>query len=147
LKTAFTEIEKLVRLRADAARKMVARAVRAGRLVSLQDTPVLCVDCEKNRATSYDHRDYAKPLQVEPVCRRCNKIRGAARNHFFSGQQRGRLLRVTCSCGYNIRVTKKWLTLKGPPICPCGYRMSLAAMERFSLIPAKECYPPQRELF
>lgn len=26
----------------------------------------------------YDHRDYTKPLSVEPVCRSCNKLRGPA---------------------------------------------------------------------
>ncbi|MFA5633142.1 MAG: hypothetical protein WC997_16665 [Porticoccaceae bacterium] len=29
-------------------------------------------------ATDYDHRDYRKPLSVEPVCRRCNLSRGYA---------------------------------------------------------------------
>jgi hypothetical protein len=24
----------------------------------------------------YEHRDYTKPLQVEPVCRSCNALRG-----------------------------------------------------------------------
>lgn len=35
----------------------------------------ICVDCGK-RAEHYDHRDYYKPLEVEPVCRGCNKRRG-----------------------------------------------------------------------
>ena len=39
-----------------------------------------CVDCGYP-AHSYDHRDYSKPLDVEPVCRSCNKIRGAADNY------------------------------------------------------------------
>ena len=37
----------------------------------------ICVDCRK-RAFDYDHRDYSKPLAVEPVCRRCNQLRGPA---------------------------------------------------------------------
>ena len=37
----------------------------------------LCVDCGK-QARDYDHRDYNKPLDVQPVCRRCNKLRGPA---------------------------------------------------------------------
>ena len=36
-----------------------------------------CVDCGAN-ATDYDHRDYNKPLDVEPVCRSCNIRRGNA---------------------------------------------------------------------
>lgn len=36
-----------------------------------------CVDCGAP-ATCYDHRDYSKPWQVEPVCARCNNVRGAA---------------------------------------------------------------------
>ena len=35
----------------------------------------LCVDCGAP-AWEYDHRDYGKPLQVEPVCHPCNKLRG-----------------------------------------------------------------------
>jgi hypothetical protein len=34
-----------------------------------------CVDCGAG-AQCYDHRDYHKPLQVEPVCRPCNVRRG-----------------------------------------------------------------------
>lgn len=36
-----------------------------------------CVDCG-NGATEYEHRDYNKPLAVEPVCRTCNHRRGSA---------------------------------------------------------------------
>jgi hypothetical protein len=38
-----------------------------------------CTDCS-HYAEVYDHRDYAKPLDVEPVCRRCNVKRGAGLN-------------------------------------------------------------------
>lgn len=34
-----------------------------------------CKDCA-HWAKLYDHRDYDKPLKVEPVCWRCNKLRG-----------------------------------------------------------------------
>ncbi len=34
-----------------------------------------CADCGK-KAKVYDHRDYSKPLEVEPVCVRCNVRRG-----------------------------------------------------------------------
>jgi hypothetical protein len=36
-----------------------------------------CVDCGA-QARDYDHRDYNKPLEVDPVCRRCNLRRGPA---------------------------------------------------------------------
>lgn len=36
-----------------------------------------CVDCGR-LAQCYDHRDYNWPLRVEPVCRRCNALRGPA---------------------------------------------------------------------
>lgn len=39
-----------------------------------EPTKLKCVDCGK-RAHVYDHRDYSKPLEVEPVCRRCNSRR------------------------------------------------------------------------
>lgn len=38
-----------------------------------------CADCGQCRAQCYDHRDYADPLRVEPVCTRCNVLRGPAR--------------------------------------------------------------------
>lgn len=37
----------------------------------------LCVDCGAP-AKHYDHRDYLRPLDVEPVCVRCNLRRGPA---------------------------------------------------------------------
>lgn len=36
-----------------------------------------CVDCGE-QAYGYDHRSYNRPLDVEPVCRSCNKKRGPA---------------------------------------------------------------------
>jgi len=36
-----------------------------------------CVDCGE-KAFGYDHRDYTKPLSVDPVCPSCNKERGPA---------------------------------------------------------------------
>mgnify|MGYP003473459537 CR=1 FL=1 len=41
-----------------------------------------CVDCGKP-AKDNDHRDYLKPLEVEPVCRSCNVKRGAAFNSVY----------------------------------------------------------------
>ena len=38
-----------------------------------------CVDCGQ-RAFHYDHRYYSRPLDVVPVCRTCNHLRGPARD-------------------------------------------------------------------
>lgn len=51
----------------------VSNAVKSGRLRSPRT--MQCKDCG-GRATEYDHRDYSKPLDVEPVCHSCNKLRG-----------------------------------------------------------------------
>lgn len=56
----------------------VRRAVRNGLLRPAHE--LACVDCSKS-AREYDHRDYAKPLDVVPVCRSCNLKRGPALNH------------------------------------------------------------------
>lgn len=53
----------------------VAAAVRDGYLSPPAEHQ--CVDCGA-QAQQYDHRDYRKPLVVEPVCRSCNKLRGPA---------------------------------------------------------------------
>lgn len=58
--------------------RAVADAVKTGGLPRLDGT-IGCVDCGKP-ARSYDHRDYAKPLEVEPVCTKCNHQRGPAKN-------------------------------------------------------------------
>lgn len=51
----------------------VNRAVRYGRL--LPPETFRCVDCDE-WAEVWEHRDYSKPLQVEPVCKSCNALRG-----------------------------------------------------------------------
>lgn len=57
----------------EAARLVTNYAVRVGFL----PMPELyaCVDCGAP-AICYEHRDYNKPLDVEPVCRACNGRRG-----------------------------------------------------------------------
>lgn len=50
-------------------------AVRAGRLP--HPSTLACVDCD-GPAVEYEHRDYNRPLAVEPICRRCNLLRGPA---------------------------------------------------------------------
>lgn len=56
----------------------VSHAVRTGKLP--RPTTLMCADCGRP-ATEYDHRDYSKPLEVEPVCHPCNKLRGPGLNH------------------------------------------------------------------
>jgi hypothetical protein len=35
--------------------------------------------------------------------------------------EKTRLLKAICeSCGYTVRVTRKWIILAGPPLCPCN---------------------------
>ncbi len=60
-----------------AATKLLRKAIRNGmpKAKALQ-----CVDCFAP-AFDYDHRDYSKPLEVVPVCRRCNQLRGPADRH------------------------------------------------------------------
>lgn len=58
------------------AHSIVGKAKRDGRLPWL-DGKVLCVDCGAPAAV-YDHREYARPLDVVPVCRGCNARRGPA---------------------------------------------------------------------
>jgi hypothetical protein len=57
------------------AHKMVELAVRLGYLKPVSEC--LCVQCGA-QATDYDHRDYNKPLEVEPLCRGCNVTRPPA---------------------------------------------------------------------
>ena len=51
--------------------------VRHGRMLPAKS--FACVDCGRP-AREYDHRDYNKPLAVDPVCNCCNGKRGAAIN-------------------------------------------------------------------
>ena len=55
----------------------VHKAKDRGELPHLMCGDIPCVDCGAP-ARDYDHRDYNKPLDVEPVCRRCNILRGPA---------------------------------------------------------------------
>jgi hypothetical protein len=58
----------------------VTKAVRNGDLPKA--SVCKCVDCGR-QAQQHDHRDYTKPLEVEPVCRSCNQKRGHAFNSIF----------------------------------------------------------------
>ena|ERR1039458_4542313 len=55
------------------AHRAIARAIKRGdipKAIELQ-----CKDCGK-AAVHYDHRDYRKPLEVDPVCKNCHNKRG-----------------------------------------------------------------------
>ena len=55
--------------------KAVKKAVKDGLLAPVKT--LFCIDCGKP-AECYDHRDYNKPIDVVPVCRKCNFRRGSA---------------------------------------------------------------------
>lgn len=57
------------------AHSQVKYAIKHGNLAPIKD--MKCVDCG-SQAEIYDHKDYNKPLEVEPVCRSCNRKRGSA---------------------------------------------------------------------
>lgn len=61
---------------ASRAHQRVFRAVLSGLLPRL-DGSIKCADCG-GAANEYDHRDYTRPLDVEPVCGSCNSKRGVA---------------------------------------------------------------------
>lgn len=59
---------------------IVAYAKKTGQIASLAGNKrIRCKDCNAI-AEVWDHRDYAKPLEVEPVCYSCNSKRGSAKN-------------------------------------------------------------------
>ena len=58
------------------AHASVAKAVKLGHLPKIRT--LQCVDCSAV-AQCFDHRDYAEPLHVEPVCDSCNRVRGVAK--------------------------------------------------------------------
>jgi hypothetical protein len=59
-----------------AARRSVQAAIARGDI--RRAIEFACVDCSRP-AFCYDHRDYSKPLQIEPVCKSCNTKRGPGR--------------------------------------------------------------------
>lgn len=76
---------RFVHLR-NSANRAVGIEVHKGRIPRLHNpkmgldrgVKVTCVDCGKNPAIEYDHRDYTRPLEVDPVCQSCNQLRGMA---------------------------------------------------------------------
>lgn len=67
------------------AQSAVHKAVRAGEILPARG--LACADCGKP-AYGFDHRDYTKPLAVDPVCRSCNWHRGPAVRTFIHGSLR-----------------------------------------------------------
>ena len=77
---------------------IVRRAIFFGELRDLKSgKTVRCIDCGK-RASMYDHRDYTKPLEVEPVCRGCNKNRGSANGAPVKQTRRANIVENTQTC-------------------------------------------------
>jgi transcriptional regulator with XRE-family HTH domain len=70
-------INQILNDAAHRARAAVAQAVKIGKLP--KPSTLKCVDCGV-RASQYDHRDYAKRREVEPVCAKCNTKRGYGKN-------------------------------------------------------------------
>lgn len=60
---------------ANPAHSRVKKAIDSGKL--RPPAELTCVDCGM-QAEQYDHRKYSEPLNVEPVCRKCNLRRGPA---------------------------------------------------------------------
>lgn len=73
----FRHNEKIKYSQMERAKGVVYVQVRKGKLPK----PELfdCVDCGEE-AKHWEHRDYLKPLQVEPVCPSCNSKRGPGLN-------------------------------------------------------------------
>lgn len=63
-----THVAERVRNR---AYRQVFMARLSGRLPELSVEHIPCVECG-SRAQHWDHRDYTKPLDVQPLCRSCN---------------------------------------------------------------------------
>jgi Bacterial regulatory protein, Fis family len=71
-----------IRSYCDTCRPFVQEVIgRAHKVMHAANIPAAagyeCVDC-KRPAFSWDHRYYSQPLEVEPVCARCNTNRGPA---------------------------------------------------------------------
>lgn len=42
-----------------------------------------------------------------------------------ASKQSTRLIKAECDCGYNVRITKKWIDEVGPPLCPMHGEMHI----------------------
>jgi formylmethanofuran dehydrogenase subunit E len=62
------------------AKMEVYKAVRSGKLPKAKT--LKCHVCGE-QAYAYEHRDYDKPLEVKPICRKCNEHLGKAKNNYI----------------------------------------------------------------
>lgn len=72
-------------------------------------TKYRCVDCGA-RASCYDHRDYRKPNDVEPVCKRCDANRGSGKP--WAGCDEAWVVRAM-AFEKNRKIVKRWYFFKG----------------------------------
>ena len=68
------------------AYRVLKKAIENGTIPKIK-SDTKCVDCGKS-AQCYEHRDYSKPLLVEPVCYSCNGKRGPGEPRFPTDQTR-----------------------------------------------------------
>ena len=59
------------------ARLVLQKSLKDGSFIKVRDSGLSCVDCD-GPATCWEHRDYSKPLDVEPCCHGCNVRRAEA---------------------------------------------------------------------
>lgn len=80
---------KCYKIRSSTIGKAISKVnvARKNGTLPLLDGKIKCVDCGKP-AKQYDHRDYSKPLDVDPVCRGCNVKRGEGKNTFGKVKQK-----------------------------------------------------------
>lgn len=64
------------------ARKQVSNAIRSGRLVR----PSICEHCGETCFPQASHDDYARPLDVEWLCRPCHEIKDL-KTHCVNGHE------------------------------------------------------------
>lgn len=67
----------IARMLGQSAHMKVYRAVATQQLPPARS--LTCTDCCGKPAHYYEHRDYDKPLDVVPICQRCNMKRGPAK--------------------------------------------------------------------
>lgn len=59
------------------AASVLRKEIRKGNMLKAKDIGLACVDCG-SAAEVWEHRDYTKPLDVDPCCISCNLRRGKA---------------------------------------------------------------------
>lgn len=109
------------------AHGMVGRAVRSGALVR----PAVCSSCGKGCRPDAHHVDYAKPLDVQWLCRKCHRAADAARNSAAEIAKRGYLLDDLCAL---LKVSRRVVErLRANGAFPIPELASLDARPRWSV--------------